>query len=105
MSITRRTALALFSGTAFGQQHVLYRDYSKCLPEFLRHLVGESVRKRNAAIGELTNEKAIRARQQWVREQFWELSGGKPQPSPLHLRTVGAFERPAYRVEKIIYET
>ncbi|MBI4910462.1 MAG: acetylxylan esterase [Acidobacteria bacterium] len=109
-SITRRTAVALFGAGALSpgiraQQQVLYRDYAKCLPDFLRHLVGESVRKRNEAVGALTTPAAIRARQQWVREMFWKLSGGEPQRTPLHVRTIGAFERSAYRMEKLVYET
>lgn len=109
-SITRRTAMALFGANAAhpllrAQQQVLYRDYAKCLPEFLRHLVGESVRKRNEAIAGLTTPQAIRARQQWVRDTFWKLAGGMPQRTPLHVRTVGSFDRPAYRVEKLLYET
>ncbi|MBI3208992.1 MAG: acetylxylan esterase [Candidatus Solibacter usitatus] len=104
-SITRRGLFALCGLPLAAQQQILYRDYSRCLPDFYRHLVGEAVRKRNEAIGALTSESAIRRRQSWVRETFWNLTGGMPDRTPLRIRTTGEFQRSAYRVEKLIYES
>jgi len=98
-------ALPLLAAPAFAQQQILYRDYSRCLPDFLRHLAGEAVRRRNDAIGKLSNAGAIAERQKWVRQTFWELTGGELQRTPLRIRTMGAFERDGYRVEKLVYET
>ena len=40
-----------------------------------------------------------------MRETFWNLVGGRPERTPLNARTVGSFERPRYRVEKVVYES
>ena len=34
-----------------------------------------------------------------------QLVGGMPERTPLNARTVGSFERPSYRVEKVVYES
>ncbi|HUQ94887.1 MAG TPA: acetylxylan esterase, partial [Bryobacteraceae bacterium] len=64
-----------------------------------------SVQRRNEAIGRLTTPQAVQARQQWVKETLWKLSGGAPPRTPLNVKTMGSFERPGYRVEKIVYES
>jgi dienelactone hydrolase len=112
-SIPRRNLFSLLAAgvsaahTAKAQQprHVLYRDYSRCLPDLYRHLVGESVRMRNEAISLLTTPEAIQARQQWVRTKFWQLAGQPPAKSPLNIETTGALDRPHYRIEKLLYQT
>src|SRR5690348_3631306 len=82
-----------------------YRDYSKCLPDYLASLARNAYKKRNAQLDQLTTVSAIRERQQWVRKKFWALIGGQPEPTPLHPRITGQFDRSGYRVEKIIYES
>jgi dienelactone hydrolase len=82
-----------------------YRDYSRCLPDFLRGLAAEAYARRNREIAKLTSAGAIRARQAWARETFWKIAGGAPERTPLNARTVGSFERPEYRVEKVVYES
>jgi len=47
----------------------------------------------------------VRERQRWVRETFWRLVGGEPRRTPLNARVLGSFERPGYRLEKIVYES
>lgn len=83
----------------------IYRDYSRYLPDFLRELAGRAYRERNAELARLVTSDAVRARQQWVAETFWRLAGGRPERTPLNARTVGSFERPGYRVEKVVYES
>jgi dienelactone hydrolase len=53
----------------------------------------------------LTDPRAVTARQQWVRETFWEIVGGQPERTPLKVRVTGKFERAGYSVEKIVYES
>ena len=81
------------------------RDYSRGLPAYLRDLAERAYQSRNRAISSLTTPAAIRKRQQWVTETFWSLIGGMPDRTPLNARTVGSFERPKYRVEKVVYES
>ena len=83
----------------------IYRDYFRCLPDFLRDLAERAYRSRNSELAKLAAPGAIRARQQWVTETFWKIVGGKPERTPLNARTVGTFERPGYRVEKLVYES
>jgi cephalosporin-C deacetylase-like acetyl esterase len=68
-------------------------------------LVAESYAARNAALAKLTTPAAIRERQRWVTETFWTLTGGKPERTPLNARKTGEFEREAYKVEKLVYES
>ena len=83
----------------------LYRDYARCLPEFLSDLAEAAYKLRNTEIARLTTSAAIRVRQQWVRETFWRLAGGMPERTPLNPRTVGSFDRAGYRLEKVVYES
>ena len=82
-----------------------YRDYSKCLPDYLSTVARAAYQKRNHALSQLADPTAIRQRQAWVRETFWKLVGGQPEQTPLNARTIGRFERTGYAVEKVIYES
>ena len=76
---------------------VRYRDYSRCLPDYLRLHAERAYRLRNAEIARLTTPAAIRERQRWVTQTFWKLKGGMPERTPLNARTMGSFEREGYR--------
>ena len=82
-----------------------YRDYSRCLPDFLRGLSAAAYARRNGEIARLTTAARIHARQGWARDTFWKLAGGMPERTPLNARTTGSFERDGYRVEKLVYES
>jgi dienelactone hydrolase len=84
---------------------VAYRDYFRCLPDFLEGLAAQAYRKRNAALAELTTPAAVRNRQRWTRDTFWKIAGGQPERTPLNIKTIGGFEREHYRVEKLLYES
>ncbi len=94
----RALAQARFPGVA-------YREYARCLPDFLRDLAERAYELRNQELAKLTTTEAIRRRQQWVRKTFWGLIGGELERTPLNARTLGSFERPGYRVEKVLYES
>src|SRR5439155_10982724 len=82
-----------------------YRDYSRCLPDYLRELAQRAYLARNRELAKLTTPAAIRARQKWVHETFWNLAGGMPERTPLNARTLGTVERQGYRIEKVLYES
>ena len=107
--MTRRQLLTLLAARPLAGQSqfpgVAYRDYSRCLPDFLRDLAARAYQNRNRQLARLTTAGAIRERQRWVRETFWKLIGGMPERTPLNARTVDSFERPGYRVEKVLYES
>jgi cephalosporin-C deacetylase-like acetyl esterase len=82
-----------------------YREYARCLPDFLRDQAARAYQARNREIAKLTSPAAIHARQKWVRDTFWKLTGGRPDRTPLNTRTTGSFERAGYRVERLLYES
>lgn len=100
--MTRRELLALPLAASAATQ---YRDYAKCLPDYLSSLAQRAYQRRNGAIAKLTTAAAINARQRWVRETFWRLAGGQPERTALNLRTTGEFTRNGYKVEKLLYES
>src|SRR5438132_87880 len=65
---------------------VAYRDYPRCLPNYLRGLAAAAREKRNAALKEIVSTNAVRERQQWVRETLIELIGEFPQKTDLNPR-------------------
>ncbi|MCL4853099.1 MAG: acetylxylan esterase [Bryobacteraceae bacterium] len=87
------------------REPLVYRDYSRILPDYLRSLAARAYNLRNREIARLTTPEAIRSRQRGVTETFWKLAGGKPERTPLNARVTGSFDRQGYRVEKIVYET
>jgi dienelactone hydrolase len=113
MATTRRELVALAAcgaalrlARAQSQSPVkIYREYARCLPDFLRDLADRAYRLRNQQVAKLSSAGAIRARQEWVTETFWKIIGGMPERTPLNARVTGSFERPGYKVEKILLES
>ena len=103
--MTRRTLFGLVGAAALRGQEIHYREYARCLPDYLTSLADAAYARRNARIAALHTPADIRGYQAWARATFQKLAGGLPRPAALNTRTVGGFERPAYRVEKLVYET
>lgn len=82
-----------------------FRQYSRCLPEYLTVLARQAALKRHAELDKLTSSAAIEARQQWIRETLWELIGGRPERTPLNSRTTATLHRAGYRIDKVVYES
>ncbi len=75
MKMSRREVLAmaavgaLVRRSAGAQQSapfIMYRDYSRCLPDYLRDLAERAYEARNTVISRLTSPAAIQERQRWV---------------------------------------
>ncbi len=106
--LLRSTALAFAGPLALAQlpyPGTRYRDYSRCLPDYLSRLAAEAYERRNRAFAALTSAEKVRERQRWVRDTFWKLTGGMPERTPLNAKTVGSLDRPGYRLEKVLYES
>ena len=103
--MTRRTLFGLLGAAALRGQQIHYRDYARCLPDYLTALAEDAYARRNARLAALRTAEGIHQYQAWARTTFAQLAGGLPERTPLHLRTVGALDRRAYRVEKLVYET
>jgi len=111
--VTRRqllyTAAAGFPFRSLGAETAFpgtrYREYWRCLPDYLRDLAADAYQRRNKALAVLTSPDAIRRRQQWAEETFWRLVGGKPEVTPLHVQETGGFDRSGYTVRKLVYQS
>ncbi len=82
-----------------------YRDYPRCLPDYIRDLAEQAYQRRNGEIARLTTPEAVQARQRWARETFWKLAGGEVERTPLQPQKIGSFERDGYHVEKVLYQS
>ena len=102
--MTRRTALCTLAGGIAAHGESRFPVYSRCLPEYLAGLARTAYERRNAALAALTTPAAIHSRQQWARKTLWNLIGGEPDRTPLNTRVTGGFDRPGYRLEKLVYE-
>src|SRR5439155_23746030 len=111
--MTRRRLLALPAAGALLRRPavsqksfpgVAYRDYPRCLPDYLHELARQAYQRRNDEIARLKTPELIATRQRWVRATFWKLVGGELERAPLEAQKIGSFERDGYRVEKILYQ-
>lgn len=111
--MTRRQLLGATIGLAAGPLRfraradapIGYREYARCLPDYLSALAAEAYASRSTRIAGLKTAADIREYQAWARRTFRQIVGALPGRTPLDLRTTGAFERAAYRVEKVVYES
>ena len=108
--MTRRTWLALSAAASLRAQDlpypgVNYRNYARCLPDYLKSLAGGAYERRLGAVKNLTTPVAIAERQRWARQTFWSLIGGELQKTPLNPRTTGSVKRDGYRIDKVIYDS
>jgi len=102
--LTRRQLIAAALAPGLRAQ-IAYRDYARCLPDYLSALAADAYARRNQKLAALHTPADIRKYQGWARDTFKTLVGALPERSPLNTRTVGAFERDRYRVEKLVYES
>ena len=84
---------------------IRYREYARCLPDYLAGIAADACARRNARIAALSTATAIRDYQAWARRTFQQLAGTLPERTPLHLRTTGSVDRQQYSVDKIVYES
>jgi cephalosporin-C deacetylase-like acetyl esterase len=84
---------------------VAYRQYARALPDYLRGLARAAREKREMDLARVVSVQTARERQAWVRRTLLELIGGLPETSGLNARVVGSFDRPGYRLDRVIYES
>src|SRR3954449_2963814 len=98
--MTRRHLLALFGAAAL-RGETRYREYARCLPDYVTALAEAAYRRRNERIASMP----VRDCQAWARATFLKIAGPLPSRTPLNLRKVGTLDRPAYSLERIVYES
>jgi cephalosporin-C deacetylase-like acetyl esterase len=77
------------------------RELSRALPQYMTVEARKSLAKRT----QISSRDDLKARAERVRRQMLVNIGGLPESTPLNARTVGLIERPAYRIEKVIFES
>ena len=61
--------------------------------------------RRREALAKLSSAAEVRAYQAGIRERIAACFGPFPEKTPLNARITGVLERPAFRIEKIIFES
>ena len=82
-----------------------FRDYSKCVPEYLSSLAQSAYGRRARELSLLTSPAAVQKRQGWVRDTFWQLIGGEPQRTPLGVQQTGTLHFDQFKIEKLVYQS
>ena len=82
-----------------------YRDYSRCLPDYITRLANEARVRRDDALSKLNTPGAIQERQSWARSTFQSLIGRFPSKTDLNLQLAGSFDRRGYKVQRLRYES
>lgn len=103
--MTRRYLLQLAAASCAAANNVAYREYSRCLPDYLSALAAAGHRRRQRDLARITTPEDVHRRAAWARETFWRLIGDRPESTPLNARTTGVLERDGYRLEKVAYES
>ena len=103
--LTRRSALLAIAGGTAALGEPRFRLYARCLPDYLTGLARQAYQRREAALARIKTPDDLRARQEWVRRTFWQLTGGQPERTPLNLQQTGGFAREGYRVQLLTYES
>jgi len=93
--------------TPAAQSAAVFRlnDYWNDLPNRMIAQVNAARTTRKAALAALQSSAAADERLAMVRSRVWDLIGGKLPETPLNPKTTGTIDRPAYRIEKIIFES
>jgi dienelactone hydrolase len=108
MKYTRREITLGSLASCLGVRYSLaaeYRDYSRCLPDYITRLADEARTRRDQALAKLVDRTAIEERQVWARTTFQKLIGAFPSKTDLNLQEMGTFNTPEYKVQKLRYES
>jgi cephalosporin-C deacetylase-like acetyl esterase len=82
-----------------------FREIREMLPKYLKGIGFESLASRKHRIENVTSNEEVGRRKEHLREVMLRALGGLPDRTPLNARTVGIVDRPAYTIEKIIFES
>ncbi len=103
--MTRRQLLATPFLVPALRAEIRYREYARCLPDYMTALAADAYKRRSDRLAKLTSPAAIKDYQSWARRTFLQLAGALPERTPLNVRTVGSLDRRAYRIENLVYES
>jgi len=75
------------------------------LKDYLLKECGKCFDARRKAVEAITTPEQVQTRQKALREAWAAAIGPMPERTPLNARVVGTLDRPAYRIEKVLYES
>ncbi|MBI3646082.1 MAG: acetylxylan esterase, partial [Acidobacteriales bacterium] len=82
-----------------------FREIRKMLRNYLNEKALEKLQERQRTVAGISTPEELSKRKAYFREHMLRALGGLPERTPLNPRLVGTVERPAYRIEKIVFES
>jgi cephalosporin-C deacetylase-like acetyl esterase len=82
-----------------------FSEIREMLPRYLKNIGYEKLALRRRQLENVTTNEEVGRRKERLREVMLRALGGLPERTPLNARTVGIVDRPAYTIEKIIFES
>jgi hypothetical protein len=82
-----------------------FSEMRRMLPSYLNGIGYRKLAERKQQVEGLATMEDVAKRKAFLREHMVRDLGGFPERTSLNPRVVGVFERPAYRIEKVIFES
>jgi cephalosporin-C deacetylase-like acetyl esterase len=82
-----------------------FSEMRRMLPSYLNDIGYRKLAERKQQVEGLATMEDVAKRKAFLREHMVRDLGGFPERTPLNPRVVGVLERPAYRIEKVIFES
>jgi cephalosporin-C deacetylase-like acetyl esterase len=82
-----------------------FRDIRGMLPSYLNNIGLQMLTQRQRQIRDLVTIEDVSRRRAYLRKRMLDDLGGFPERTPLNARVVGVVQRPAYKIEKVIFES
>jgi cephalosporin-C deacetylase-like acetyl esterase len=82
-----------------------FHDIHGMLPSYLNNIGLQLLSRRQRQIERLITIEDVSRRRAYLRERMLDDLGGFPERTPLNARVVGVLQRPAYKIEKVIFES
>ena len=82
-----------------------FQDIHGMLSSYLNNVGLQLLAQRQRQIEGLVTLEDVHRRGAYLRERMLEGLGGLPERTPLNARVVGVLQRPAYKIEKVIFES
>jgi hypothetical protein len=82
-----------------------FQNIHGMLPSYLTNIGLGMLAERQRQIERLVTIEDVSRRGAYLRERMLDDLGGFPERTPLNARVVGVLQRPAYKIEKVIFES
>src|SRR5213082_811571 len=82
-----------------------FQNIHGMLPSYLNNIGLQMLAERQQQIERLVKIEDVSRRGAYVRKRMLDDLGGFPDRTPLNARVVGVLQRPAYKIEKVIFES